>query len=238
MWENSDASFPYTIGATGLLIAAWGDFYVSTTRHNIKGRQIAELLVPCEERGREFLPFEAAFSAAINPNEEDTDYKDFILLKVAKSLVAPESLITPQWFDLHFRRHVPELLPNDELCVAGFPKSIQSIEYDEAHIRKQRLIVDGVHLGQAESAHCHTIRFHDVTMVPDAAISEEPLSGLSGSPVFVMRSTGGPVVPYLAGMMLRASKSSSTGRFVHSCVLYRTLESIRAGTSEPAFVIN
>jgi hypothetical protein len=237
MWENSDTGFPYTIGATGILIAAMGDFYVATTRHNIKGRQIDDLLVPYEESGREFLPFEAAFGAAIIPDEEDTDYKDFILLKVARSLVAPETLVTPQWFDLHFGRHVPDLLPNDELCVAGFPKSIQSIEYDESHIRKQRLIADGIHIGQAESAHCNTIRFHDLTMVPDAAISEEPLSGLSGSPVFVMRPTSGSVVPYLAGMMLRATKSSSTGRFIHSYVLYRTLESIRAGKSVPAFVI-
>lgn len=74
-------------------------------------------------------------------------------------------------------------------------------------------------------------------MVPEAATSEEPLSGLSGSPVFVVKSQGGLLVPYLADVMRRASKISSIGRFVDSKILCRALEAIRVGSSKPVSVI-
>jgi hypothetical protein len=55
---------------------------------------------------------------------------------------------------------------------------------EELYPRTSRfaIIASGVYVGPAESSYCHEIQFDDVSVVPDAAVSEEPLSGLSGAP--------------------------------------------------------
>lgn len=236
LWENPDPAFPYTVGATGFLIAYCGDFFVVTARHNIRGREIKQLLVPFDAGRRDFLPFESAYFPMAGENEADTDYSDIVLLKVARSLAPCHWLVGPQWFDLHFKRHLPTLSVGDTVLTAGFPLSLQSIDYDASHLRRQRFVVEGTYVGSAASVHCHQIQLTELPDLPKPAVSDEPFSGLSGSPVFAIRSGEGQGVCYLAGVMLRATSSSLMGRFVHSSIVFETLERICAEIITPVMI--
>lgn len=237
LWENSDDRFHYTVGATGFLVASCGDFFVITARHNIRGRAIEHLLVPFRAEEREFLTFEAAYIPTTFDGETDTDHSDFVVLKLAQNQTPKDWLVSDQWFDLHFGRHVPTLSEKDCLLTAGFPMSLQTIDYDASHLRRQRLVIGGTYGGSAESSHCHCIQFSEMPNIPRPAVSDEPLSGMSGSPVFAVKPSGKLKAICLAGVMVRATTSSSMGRFIHSSVLWKSLGLIRATQIIPTAVI-
>ena len=99
--------------------------------------------MPYEESGRKFLPFEGAFFPLVNSWEQDTDYKRLLIPKGRTVPGGPgvadrTSVVRPS-FQMARTRIQCERPPLDR----WISQNIQLVDYENAHIRKHRLIADG-----------------------------------------------------------------------------------------------
>ena len=113
-----------------------------------------------------------------------------------------------------------QLTLGDELWIIGYPAESNFIDYDCGQIRNTRNVIRAIYRGPNISDHCHEVRI-------ESTIRLHSYDGLSGSPVFYMRSQmhdGQPVLyPLLVGMLLRGTASSSLAHFASMSVISRII---------------
>jgi hypothetical protein len=117
----------------------------------------------------------------------------------------------------------------DKLVIAGYPKIVNEIQYPQANggrLKPKRLLASGSFLPEATAPALHAMLLDK----PDTLAS---YNGMSGSPVFRVRTLGGQTLAELAGLAVREMTSTGTIDFIPSCVLERVLgdpgEQIRGG---------
>jgi hypothetical protein len=93
------------------------------------------------------------------------------------------------------------------LMMRGFPHDCSYINYDDAVLHEQAVILEADFVGPSPMNHCYEIRFRDLSHCSD-------LDRLSGSPVFWV-SDEEPRLHCFAGVAVRATYSSGIGHLVH-----------------------
>ena len=137
----------------------------------------------------------AVIDVANEPSPETTDFCD----------LASFPLCTP--------------VSGDKLVIAGYPKMINEIEYPEAgggKLKPKRLKMSCSFLPEGTAPVLHSM-FLDQ---PDTLAS---YNGMSGSPIFRVRTLGVQTFAELAGLAAREMTSSGTIDFIPSTVLERIL---------------
>ena len=118
-------------------------------------------------------------------------------------------------------------MPEDELWIIGYPSESNFVDFDTRRIKSTRSVIRAIYKGSSISAHCHELRV-------DSSVHLESYDGLSGSPVFHMRSqfVNGETVflPLLVGMLLRGAASSATAHFVSSDVIVNLVNQAESNT--------
>jgi hypothetical protein len=178
-FQNKDKNHEYTIGGSAFLIKVNDFLFAVTAKHVLENNDYSpnDVLIRYNEESRHFLPFDDLFG--VNTTDtDDTDHKDILFLKVAKSHFKSE-IDTGFVIELPHKRSLPKL-DCDQLLITGFPKEISEIDYDIKHIKTGRKPLMATKPNYTEFKGLLTFQY--------AQNNAEgwDLNGLSGSPVFCL----------------------------------------------------
>lgn len=110
-------------------------------------------------------------------------------------------------------------LSGDKLVIAGYPEIINEIQYPQANggkLKPKRLLASGSFLPEGTAPALHTMLLDKPDTLPS-------YNGMSGSPVFRVRTLGSQTFAELAGLAVRERTSTGTIDFIPSCVLETVL---------------
>ena len=181
MFHNKDKKYEYTLGGSSFLVKVKDYLFAVTAKHILdnNGYSPDDVLIRYNEESRHFLPFDDLFG--INTaDSDDTDHKDIVFLKVAKSHFKP-NIDTGFVIELPHKRSLPKL-ECDQLLITGFLKDISDIDYDIKHIKTGRKPLMASKPNRTEFRGLLTFQY--------AQNNAEGwnLNGLSGSPVFCLNN--------------------------------------------------
>lgn len=184
MFHNADKNYPYTIGGSSFLVKVEDLIFAVTAKHvlynNRHSPDANEILIRYNEESRYFLPFDEMLG--VNTlDSEDTDHKDIIFLKVAKSHFK-STIDTGFVIELPGKRSLPGL-KCEQLLITGFPKEISEIDYQSKNIKTVRKPLMATTPSPTKYKGLFTFQY-----AQDNA-SGFNLNGLSGSPVFCLNNT-------------------------------------------------
>jgi hypothetical protein len=213
IFENREAEFRYSIQGTCFLVRFQSRQHAITARHCLLHRKLESIRVRLSPGRLEFL----RLKALVTPKGNDKDALDLAVMEIEPASLPIALLESSHFLDLN--DYAERSLGSKEiLCVVGYPTEHNSANYETFVIRTQGFSADGHYDGQGEDAGCSRIRFNDLTPVED-------LNGLSGSPVLAFEQIGERTYRHhFAGVLIRATRSSGTGRFINSGVIMGILQ--------------
>ena len=131
--------------------------------------------------------------------------------------LSPEQKLSEWFIDLNYliKRDVG-FAAGDILVTRGFPHSLGGIDYDSGVIEVQSLAFSGNYVGPTTDLHVHTCVFPKLEHV-------ESINGISGSPVFVVRSVPIGLDYLFAGMIVRGNAERRLFRFVDCSIIFMAL---------------
>ncbi|MGD0650999.1 MAG: hypothetical protein ABSA97_07650 [Verrucomicrobiia bacterium] len=220
LFANEDVSFPYSLGATCMLVKFRGTYYGITPAHCLKDRNDKSIRIGAVEQSEIFLPIRRVIR--INNSETfDTDWCDLAFFEIADDRISREEMARRSFFELD-DHHGPALkfAVNTPLVFKGYPFEISKVDYDLKEIGRLSVIGDCSFRGPAESRICGIVQFNDLTGITNA-------NGLSGSPLIRFDPLDALHRPTLAGVILRATKESMAGRFVYVGSILKALTQVR-----------
>lgn len=222
IFEHGDSDFPYWGKGSSFLLANSKNYYWITASHVLTnmGGSVQALRIFPSDHSRISLPFNEQYTITTGLID-DEDYKDIFALRINIKEFEEfgDAPLIAQDAD---RGILPaeQLTLGDELWIIGYPAESNFIDYDCGQIRNTRNVIRAIYRGPSISDHCHEVRI-------ESTIRLHSYDGLSGSPVFYMRSQmhdGQPVLyPLLVGMLLRGTASSSLAHFASMSVISRII---------------
>jgi hypothetical protein len=218
IFEHEGTEYSYWGKGSSFLISTSRQCYWVTAAHVLKnlGGSVQSLRVFPSDQSRVSLPFNQQCTIRTGPRD-DEDHKDVFVLRIDLSEFdsSGDSPLVTQDID-QGTLAAEDLRPDDVLWVIGYPAESNFIDYDSHKIKTTRSVIRGVYAGFSISEHCHKLTIA-------SSIKLESYDGLSGSPVFFLKSipkNGMTLLyPLLVGMLLWGTASSSTMHFVSSRVI-------------------
>lgn len=196
LFENDFTDYDYSIGGSCIVVSFRGVHYAITAKHVIKGYVAEQILIPYQAGSNHFLPI----SEVLLPNtceDEDTDHKDFVLLRVAADKLDPSEPFG-DIYEINFPSGLP-VIQSDRILISGFPREINEIDYDTKKIKQQRFLITGTKLGKTD--YLGMIKFQY-----DPQNKIKSFDGLSGAPIFLFSPIGdNKYIVRLEGILLRES---------------------------------
>lgn len=218
IFEQEHTECPYWGKGSSFLIANSRAYYWVTASHvlsNMGGVAQSVRIFP-SDHSRISLPFNEQYTIT-KGLADDEDYKDVFVLRIdlEEFVSSGDAPLVAQ--DIEQGVFLAEdLTPGSELWVIGYPSESYFVDYDAQKIRNTRSVLRAVYQGPSILDHCHELRV-------ESSIRLESYDGLSGSPVFHMKSKASDgeslLYPLLAGMLIRGTASSSIAHFVSSNVI-------------------
>lgn len=218
IFEQNHQEFCYWGKGSSFLIANADNYYWVTASHVLKnmGGSVDSVRIFPSDNSRISLPFNEKYTVKADSSNGD-DYKDILILRI--DLHEFDSSGDTPLIAQDLEQGVlgaEHLQEDDELWVIGYPSESNFIDYDSRAIKNTRSVVRAVYKGRGYSDHCHKL-------IINTSLKLESLDGLSGSPVFHMKSKklNGQLADYplLVGMLLRGTASSGIAHFVSSSVI-------------------
>ena len=223
LFEQEDADFPYWGKGSSFLLANSNHYYWITANHVITkmGGTADMLRIFPADGSRISLPFNESY--LINHEGlDDEDYKDIYALRIDLSEFEEngDAPLTAQDIE-EGMLSAEKLTLNDELWIIGYPSESNFIDFDSCSIKNTRSVIRATYQGDSLSQHCHTAKI-------ETTINLSSYDGLSGSPVFflksIMKGEQQIQLPLFVGMLLRGTKESSLVHFVSSSVIGRLIQ--------------
>jgi hypothetical protein len=216
MFENNDAEFPLSIHGTCFLARSESRYYVITAKHCLNGFSYESVRIRIIPGELEFL----SLKTVTMPRETGWDFSDLAFFEIRHERLSPTVLGSKNFLCLDDRdaRGVDK---DEILAVVGHPSEINTIDYENIDIRTQGFSADGRYAGPAEDKFCSIIRFNKLSPIKD-------MDGLSGSPVLAFREIREKeYTHHFAGVLIRGSTASGTGRFINSSIVIQALNRCR-----------
>lgn len=194
-------------------------YYAITAKHCLRDRTYDSVrirLIPCE------LNFLTVKQLVVTESEGE-DFLDLALFEIESDSLPDEALREKHFLDLN--HHSGHSLDKSILAVIGYPTELNTIEdYASRTINTGGFSADGRYSGPAEDKHCSKMRFNDLAQIKD-------LNGLSGSPVLAFDEIRENAYRhYFAGVLIRATRESGTGRFINAAVVIALLNRLSVTT--------
>jgi hypothetical protein len=222
IFEHGDSKFPYWGKGSSFLLANSKSYYWITASHVLTnmGGSVQTLRIFPSDHSRISLPFNEQYTIT-KGSTDDEDYKDIFALRI--NIKEFEDFGDAPLIAQDANRGVlpaEQLTLGDELWVIGYPAESNFIDYDCGQIRNTRTVILAIYRGPSVSDHCHEVGI-------ESSIRLHSYDGLSGSPVFYMRSQVHDeqtvLYPLFVGMLLRGTASSSLAHFVSMSVISRII---------------
>ena len=217
MFENKDAEYPLSIRGTCFLARFESRYYAITAKHCLNGFPFESVKIRIIPGELEFL----SLKTLTMPRETDWDFSDLAFFEIRHDRMSQVILGSNNFLGLdeHDGRDVGE---DEILAVVGHPWELNKIDYKNIDIHTQGFSADGRYAGPAEDRFCSIIRFNKLSPIKD-------MDGLSGSPVLAFREVENAVYTHhFAGVLIRGSTTSGTGRYINSSVVIHALKHLSA----------
>jgi len=207
LFENSDASWRYSMRGSCFLCRFHSRFYAITARHCLSdfSSDAARISGPIE--GTQALQFFDVREIGLPGNgQEDCSDLAFFLIEPA---LADQAILDRCCLDLTYCSG-EAALANETLIVVGYPWEQNSVEYENLRISTKGYAIHGRYHGTADSKHCSRLSFETLGGLNN-------LDGLSGSPVIAFIKSGEDSYSRrFVGVLIRGSATSRQGSYVDS----------------------
>ena len=218
IYETDLDDYEYAISGTGFFLRFRGRLFFVTAQHCVAGISGNEIRLACNVKTKAFLPLRKLHLA--ETDSPDSDFSDLALMEAEPTLLSQEEQRDLHWLDMDALaggwRAMDE---KTDLFSPGFPKELNFVDYEARKIVEQRCVPGGVYGGPLSDQHMHVLRYAELDHVGS-------IDGMSGSPVIMMKQIGGWYRYTLAGVLIRGTKESMTGRFIDAGVVLHALETI------------
>ncbi len=217
MFENDDAEFRLSIHGTCFLTRFESRYYAITAKHCLNSFSYEAVRIRIIPGELEFL----SLKTLTLPRDAGRDFSDLAFFEIRHDRLSPTVLGSKHFLclDGHDERDVCE---DEILAVVGHPSELNTIDYENTDIRTQGFSADGRYAGPAEDKFCSIVRFNKLSPIKD-------MDGLSGSPVLAFREIKEKIYTHhFAGVLIRGSTASGTGRFINSAVVIQALKHLSA----------
>lgn len=210
-------------GGSSFLISNPENYYWVTASHVLKNTDIESVRIFPSDNSKISLPFDRKYTVkAYSINEEE--YQDILILRINLQRFDDSGDTPLIAHDLEQGILGAERLQEgDELWIIGYPSESSSVEYENSKIKNTRCVIRAIYSGESFSDHCHKLTI-------DTSVKLGSFDGLSGSPVFYMKSINrnGQLADYplLVGMLLRGTASSKIAHFVSVSVIVEMINVI------------
>ena len=223
IFEHEDVQFPYWGKGSSVLLANWQHYFWITASHVISnmGGSAQSLRIFPSDHSRISLPFNEQYTIK-KELSEDEDHKDIFALRINIEEFEEfgDAPLVAQDIGLGVLP-AEELTLQAELWIIGYPAESNFVDYDCGRIRNTRSVIRAIYQGRSTSDHCHVAGI-------ESSIQLTSYDGLSGSPVFYIRSKIAEgreiLLPLFVGMLLRGTASSSLVHFVSASVIRRLIQ--------------
>lgn len=220
-FENKgEEKYTYSVRGSAFIIYYQDDYYVFTAEHNLKDFESEDISIFISETSRYFIPINNRWKV-IHPQISESDYADISLLRVDKKQLNKEELNSLKAIDLDMKinARVTHSI-GDGLILSGYPTDNREIDYEEAKLLQQRVIIEGEYDGISYDKHIHRINVQELG-------EATTFDGLSGSPVFRLDDAKNNKYDVnLVGLILRGGFKARKLYYVDTIVLYNMLNKI------------
>jgi hypothetical protein len=213
MFENNDAEFPLSIHGTCFLARFESRYYAITAKHCLNSFSYESFRIRIIPGELEFL----SLKTLTWPRDTGLDFLDLAFFEIRHDRLSPIVLASKHFLGLcdHDGRDAHK---DEILAVVGHPSELNTINYENIDVRTQGFSADGRYAGPAEDKFCSKIRFNKLSPIKD-------MDGLSGSPVLAFREIREKeYTHHFAGVLIRGSTASGTGRFINSSIVIQALK--------------
>lgn len=226
IFKTGVPDYPVSVAGTCFIVGFRGKHYVLTAKHVVRDYPVEHLLIlPAEGAKRAFrVPQSWRVENFEGEPEGDPDSSDLLIMRVTldglKRLEKTKGRVLVldiagifDWFDDRF---------SSNLFMFGYPKSRNGVDYAQATIEANQVLLSGSYVGPSYADHCHEARFSNPLAITD-------FDGLSGSPVFcVVPAIAKRSVTRFCGIAIRGGASERRVHFLGAEVV---LESLIAASS-------
>jgi hypothetical protein len=222
-FENAVEGYEYSGRGTCFLCRYRGHDFIVALKHVVNGFKPDSIRVLFHQADREFVPYNGQITIKpdVDDQSEDDDWREVMLYPLERSLYRDEQFANQRPYEILSPLHLWQPGMAGRLVMRGFTHDRSYIDYDDAVLHEQAVIVEADYTRSSPMKLCHEIRFRDLSHFTD-------LDGLSGAPVFWV-SDAEPRVHCFAGVATRGTYSSGIGHFVHGSVVETIAQSL-AGT--------
>ena len=217
MFENNDAKFRFSIHGTCFLARFESRYYAITAKHCLNSFSYESVRIRITPGELQFL----SLKTLTLPRDTGWDFSDLAFFEIRHDHLSTTVLTSKHFLGLsdHDGRDVHK---DEILAVVGHPSELNTIDYENTDVRTQGFSADGRYVGPAEDKFCSIIRFNKLTPIKD-------MDGLSGSPVLAFREIKEAIYTHhFAGVLIRGSTASGTGRFINSSIVIQALKHLSA----------
>jgi hypothetical protein len=219
IFEHNDEHICYWGKGSSFLISNPENYYWVTASHVLKNTDgcVESVRIFPSDNSQISLPFDGKYTVKADSTNEE-DYQDILILRINLQRFddSGDAPLSAQDLEQGIlgAEHLRE---GDELWIIGYPSERTFFDYDNRAIEHTRCVIRAIYSGESSSEHhCHTLTI-------DTSLKLGSFDGLSGSPVFYMKSINrnGQLVDYplLVGMLLRGTPSSGIAHFVSVSVI-------------------
>jgi len=224
LFENDDPAYKYSLGGTAFVVKFKGAYYVVTAKHALlpKSFSVKQTRIQYKPDGRELLPIERVYRPEVTDAEDDDQF-DLTILGVSGAAIDPVLFGEYKPYELLEMDKFTIFGANSHFLYRGFPDEFNVPNWDDARISQTSVSGNAAYKGPTGHASTHYLEFLNLDPLSN-------LSGLSGAPVFQVVNEGEKYsIPAFAGMLLRGTRSSRTGRFLEHRRIIECLRSIHDG---------
>lgn len=219
--DETYGEYPYFIGGTGFIVRFSGKYWLITAKHCLENQKVRaeQISIVPHQYSRDFLPFEVMHYPTTS-NVDDSDYTDFIILKIKTELLNQDDMNSLSFFDLSNESLlIPGNYPETTFLARGFPKDINHVDYDRRTLPRTSFTFEPSYREPDTADHCHVFSCPSHPQISS-------LDGLSGSPIFSMTRTGYRYLPRLSAMAIRGGNGII--RAIGADILLRAFKEVSA----------
>lgn len=218
IFETGIEGADYGIAGSCFLARYKGQLFVITANHCLSAANGNDVRIALNPETKSFLPLNQLHRAESKPANQD--YADFAVFEAAAENLEPKEQEFLNALDLDsFHAANIKIQADARLVIPGFPKCLNSVDYDRFVLHMQRYLPSGKYRGLVGRAGIHRMEFDELEQIdwPD---------GMSGSPIlFVENLPDGHCVGFL-GMLIKAHRYQKNAEFIGADVVFYLLDEI------------
>lgn len=209
LWKNEDDYYVYSLGGTANIVRVCGEFFILTANHCIeKSREnwgLEDAHIPFRLQSKAYCVI--GRGANLGPrdlDEEDTALCDIRIHRLEGPSCPCKPLVDGEFMDIQSFEESSLLMPR---LLSGFPKQLQSINYEAREVLGTGLTIHGIDGGPTTDSGC---RF----FISDS-LKDLDSNGYSGGLI----TTDVLGRPHIEGICVQGGKNIDFVRFISAYVI-------------------